>query len=225
MADKFQNKYRTPSIRQQNWDYRLSGIYFITICTKNREHYFGKIVNDSMVLSHVGVFTDILWYEIKTHTKNIELGEFVVMPNHIHGIFILNKLYKNDRIMKNVNLNGNGDDGGGGDGDNVETGHALSLQPTNPLQLPQPLPQTQSITPSQPTETISQRRFQNIGKNSVSSIIGSYKSGVTKHVRRLGLRMEWQERYYDYIIHNTDEHQRIQKYILNNPAQWQKDRF
>lgn len=87
--EKFQNKYRIPSARWQNWDYRWAGAYFITICTQNREHYFGEIVNGQMQLSHTGVIADILWHEIPHHAKHVELGAFVVMPNHVHGVLIL----------------------------------------------------------------------------------------------------------------------------------------
>lgn len=80
---KFQNKYRIHSFRLQNWDYSWDGIYFITICTKGRKHYFGEIVDGKMNLSKIGIIADILWHEIKNHAKNVELGEFVVMPNHI----------------------------------------------------------------------------------------------------------------------------------------------
>ncbi len=88
--EKFKGKYRIPSTRLQNWNYGWNGAYFITICTKNRIHYFGKVVNGRMQFSHIGIVADILWYEIKNHADHIELGEFVVMPNHIHGILILN---------------------------------------------------------------------------------------------------------------------------------------
>ena len=86
MADKFQNKYRITSSRLKNWDYRTSAAYFITICTANRTHFFGEIVNQKMVLSNTGVIADILWHHIPNHAPNVSLGEFVVMPNHIHGI-------------------------------------------------------------------------------------------------------------------------------------------
>ncbi len=89
MNEKNQHKNRK-TIRLQTWDYRWAGSYFITICTHDREHYFGEVVNGKMQLSQVGVIADILWYEIKNRAKNVELGEFVVMPNHIHGILILN---------------------------------------------------------------------------------------------------------------------------------------
>src|SRR5690606_10235313 len=112
--EKFNNKYRIESARAPWWDYGRSGSYFITICTKNREHYFGEINEGKMVLSPTGVIADLLWHEIPYHSQNVELDEFVVMPNHIHGILILNG---ND--LENNN--------------NVDTGHALYLRgETNP---------------------------------------------------------------------------------------------
>ncbi len=87
---KFKSKYRIPSARLQTWDYSNNGAYFITICTKNKHHYFGEIIHGKMQLSHIGVLAGVLWYEIKNHALNIELGDFVVMPNHVHGILLLN---------------------------------------------------------------------------------------------------------------------------------------
>ena len=87
--EKFKNKYRIPSARASFWDYRWAGTYFITICNKGRLHYFGKIVNEKMILSNIGVLADVFWHEIKNHAQNVDLGAFVVMPNHIHGILIL----------------------------------------------------------------------------------------------------------------------------------------
>ena len=89
--DKFQNKYRIPSSRLQNWNYGSPGLYFITVCTKNREHYFGEISNGEMILNELGFFVQSEWIkspEIRPD-MNLELGEFVVMPNHFHGIMII----------------------------------------------------------------------------------------------------------------------------------------
>jgi REP element-mobilizing transposase RayT len=89
--DKFQNEYRIPSSRLQNWDYGLPGLYFITVCTKNREHYFGKITNGEMKLNELGSFAHSEWIKspVMRPDMNLELGEFVVMPNHFHGIMII----------------------------------------------------------------------------------------------------------------------------------------
>ncbi|MGN6494239.1 MAG: transposase [Agriterribacter sp.] len=192
MSHKFQNKYRSSSTRLQNWDYRWNAPYFITICTENKEHYFGEIVNGKMILSNQGILADVFWYEIKTHATHVELDEFTVMPNHIHGILILN----------NPN-----------DGTNVETRHALSL------------PQTPTPQPVSPPKTPGQQRFQNQGKNSLSSIVGSYKSAVTKHANRLQLYFGWQSRFYENIIRDAEALERIRNYIRNNPSKWKEDKF
>lgn len=191
--ERFKNKYRIASARLQHWDYRWAGAYFITICTQNREPYFGHIMDGEMKLSHAGVIANVLWHQIPHHAQNVELGAFVVMPNHIHGIIIIN--------------------------DNVETGHALYLQSTK-----QSTKQTPNESTIQP-RTIGQQRFQNIGKNSISSIVGSYKSAVTKHANRLELEFQWQPRFHDHIIRDEKSYQRISTYIMNNPAHWQEDKF
>jgi REP element-mobilizing transposase RayT len=199
--DKYKIKYRIASARLQNWNYCRAGAYFITICTQNRLHYFGEIVDRKMQLSHIGIIADVMWHEMINHSQHIELGQFVVMPNHIHGVLIITY---NDNENGNENVNEN-------DNDNLETGHALSLQPKN-----------QSESRPKP---IGKQRFQNIGKNSVSSIIGGYKSAVTKHARRLGFEFQWQSRFYDHIIRDDASFQNITDYVMNNPLNWEEDKF
>jgi putative transposase len=87
--DNYQKKYRVPSARTQWWDYSWAAAYFITICTKNRAHYFGRIDNQKMHLSQVGVLADVFWHEIPKHFNTVELGAFVIMPNHMHGLLII----------------------------------------------------------------------------------------------------------------------------------------
>ena len=87
MADKYNNKYRISSERLQKWNYGWDASYFITICTQSRKCYFGDIVDTGMELSPVGILADLFWHEIINHTKYVELGPFVMMPNH-NGIFI-----------------------------------------------------------------------------------------------------------------------------------------
>ena len=91
MTDKFRNKYRISSTRLQTWDYGNKGAYFITICTRNNVHFFGEIVDEQMQLNEIGKIAEQEWIktpEIRSD-MNLELGEFVVMPNHFHGILII----------------------------------------------------------------------------------------------------------------------------------------
>jgi putative transposase len=111
------NKYRIPSARLQTWDYGSQGLYFITICTKNRENYFGEIVpvetqniaslrySDpsietqniaSLQPTPIGLITQKNWEEIPAHFPFVELDEFILMPNHVHGILFFNKPYSGE---------------------------------------------------------------------------------------------------------------------------------
>lgn len=62
-------------------------------------------------------------------------------------------------------------------------------------------------------------------KGSVSVIVRSYKSAVSRHARRLGFELEWQERFHDHIIRGKEEYQHIAEYIVQNPAKWEEDKF
>lgn len=119
-ADKFQNKYRIPSARHPNWDYGSNGVYFITICTKNRQYFLGECNKGEMKLSTAGAIAQGFWYEIPKHFPFITLGEFIVMPNHVHGILILDKNLVEKNIDKISNIY-------------VETG---TRRPRNALSLP-----------------------------------------------------------------------------------------
>jgi len=195
MTDKYKNKYRISPTRLQNWDYGWNAPYFITICTHNRKNYFGEIRNGKMELSNLGVLENVFWYEIKNHSKNIEFDAFIVMPNHIHGILILNDSH-HDRCDHDDDC----------DDHNVQARHALPL--------------SESLK-----KTIGQNRFQNQGKNTISSLIGSYKSAVTKHANRLELNFKWQSSFHDHIIRDTKSFERISNYITNNPSKWNEDKF
>ncbi|HEX2957122.1 MAG TPA: hypothetical protein VHO70_09825 [Chitinispirillaceae bacterium] len=277
-SEKYKNRYRIASARATWWSYDWAGAYFITICTKNREHFFGHVTNKEMILSPIGELAHKFWYEIPNHAHNVELGAFQVMPNHIHGILILNgwtddrgvgndlvanldsRSVSDDGFCFDCTVDGDHDDGdvpngipigstviigiigrdkaclvptdgtdNGDTDDNVGntcdtdvditndgTGNNVSgenhANPTNSLPKPSPL-------------TIPQARFQNQGKNTVSSMVGGYKSVVTKTAHLAKLTFGWQSRFWDRIIRNDAEYQRINDYIENNPKLWKDDRF
>ncbi|NOR46179.1 MAG: transposase [Candidatus Delongbacteria bacterium] len=74
------------SIRLQSYDYSKAGMYFITICTYNDENLFGRIIDGIMILNDAGMIAHKYWMEITNHFPNVILDEFIIMPNHIHGI-------------------------------------------------------------------------------------------------------------------------------------------
>lgn len=91
MDEKYKNKYRIKSARLPNWDYGSNGMYFITICTQNQEHFFGDIVGGEMQLKEIGEMVETEWLKTFEMRKdmNLQIGEFVVMPNHFHAIIMI----------------------------------------------------------------------------------------------------------------------------------------
>jgi REP element-mobilizing transposase RayT len=188
---KYKNKYRIETTRLKNWNYGWNGAYFITICTQNRIHYFGEIENREMQLSKIGKMAEKYWYEIPQHFPFVKLGEFVVMPNHIHGIIIIDKTNNGETTV-------------------VETQNFASLQQRQQRQQYQP--------------PLSKNKFGPQSQN-LASIIRGYKIGVTKNAKKINPMWKWQSRYYDHIIRNEKSFQNISNYIINNPLNWNGDKF
>jgi putative transposase len=82
-------RHHRRSIRLQGYDYAQEGAYYVTIVTWRRDFLFGEIVNKEMMLSERGQIADACWREIPNHFPHVELGAYVVMPNHMHGIIII----------------------------------------------------------------------------------------------------------------------------------------
>ena len=89
MAPKYNPEiHQRRSIRLKEYDYSNSGAYYVTICTWNRECIFGKIVNAEIKLSPVGQIVQQEWCNISSRFQDIELDEFIIMPNNLHGIIM-----------------------------------------------------------------------------------------------------------------------------------------
>ena len=211
MADKFNNRYRIPSARLHSWDYSNSGLYFVTICTKSHEHYFGEIIDGEMQLSEIGKIVESEW--IKTFEMrpdmNLEMDEYVVMPNHFHAIIIIGENRYNTHCGNAMSHN---------DGISCDDGmscrdamHCVSTPTT-----------TRIVTPT--TTQTKTNKFGPQSKN-LSSVIRGFKIGVTTNARKIDPNFEWQPRFYDHIIRNSKSLENIQNYIFNNPLQWKDDEY
>ena len=95
MTELFQNKYKIESTRLKDWDYSSNGAYYVTICTKHREYFFGEIINGKMALSEMGKIVEYEWKQTHEIRKNIELDEYIIMPDHFHGILIIETVAQN----------------------------------------------------------------------------------------------------------------------------------
>ena len=213
MPEKFKDKYRISSNRLRGWDYASSGHYYITIVTADRKRLFGEIVNGEMVLNDWGqIVYDEFFKSFEMRTE-LFLGEFVLMPDHLHAIVILDKSKCTDMAVCGDVAHGDVSRGP------VETHGRASLQPTR-----QPQPQ-----PTQPTPPFRRQ------PKSISSFVAGFKSATVKRIddwidanqptmakfnRNNPL---WQSNYYDHIIRDEMEYQRISEYIVRNPMEWKEE--
>jgi putative transposase len=188
------------NIRLKGYDYSSKGLYFITICTKDREYYLGKINNQKFEYSPIGAIAYTYWNEIPKHFKNIRLGEFIIMPNHIHGIIEI-----------------------------VCPPHGVDLQsPTNSLAGSRHgvTPQSQQESPVGSSHgKANKNEFGKTIPGSISAIIGQYKSSVTRWCNKNDYNFAWQSRFHDHIIRGESDFNRIEQYIINNVANWKDDKF
>ncbi|MBW4622809.1 MAG: transposase [Cyanosarcina radialis HA8281-LM2] len=90
-APRYQGKYRIESTRLPDRDYAANGWYFVTICTRDRQHFFGEIIASQMQLSLIGKIAQQFWVDIPGHFNYIHIDTWVVMPNHVHGIIVIDR--------------------------------------------------------------------------------------------------------------------------------------
>lgn len=195
-----QKKRRRDSMRLRGWNYAAPGYYFVTICTKDKMKYFGRIRADKMLMNAWGKAANKFWQEIPAHFDYIGLDEFVIMPNHIHGIIIIGEVESSD--------------------DAVGVRHALP-----PRALPTRALLHQGKACLAPTDGTNGRKFHNQGKKTLSSIVGSYKSVCTQAIRAHVNDFAWQDNFYDRIIRDEKELYNIRRYIRENPLRWEKDEY
>ena len=196
------NKQHRRSIRLREYDYTSPGWYYITICTHQQAVLFGDIKNGRIVLSPIGKIARGYWFQIPNHFKFVELDEFVIMPNHLHGIVIIN------------NHPGNGDPGVS---ENLAD-HDIRIGNNNRRGVRSNAPTNANINPQNYFSFISPK------SGTLGVIIRSYKSSVTRWCRKNKFEyFQWQRNYYEHTIRNEQELYQIRKYIRNNPLKWQLD--
>jgi len=184
------------SIRLQGYDYSQAGLYFITICCQNRVCLFGEIDNGEMVLNDAGKHAQQCWLEIPKHFPNTTLHEYITMPNHIHGII---------EIVGANNYSPNGDS---------HNNHSLNDDSPNGTKT-----RANDYSPLRGTT------------KTIASVVRGYKIGVTKWFREnnqnqfpIGTSI-WQRNYWEHIVRNENECQRIAQYIIDNPKKWDMDKL
>ena len=183
------------SIRLPGYDYSQAGAYFITLCSWQRAFLFGEVVDGEMKLTVLGKIVTAEWQRLAVRFPFLQLGEWVVMPNHFHGILII------------------GESDGTGTG-----GISDGLYPAGERESADNFPR--ALTAPNPS---AREQFGAPVAGSIPTIIRSFKASVTCMARSEGT--VWQRNYYEHIIRNEAEMQRITDYIQHNPLRWQEDQL
>lgn len=174
------DKHHRRSIRLSGYDYSQNGAYFVTVCTQNRDCLFGAVEDGNMVLNSHGQIVFDVWSHLPEHYFHVQLDQFVVMPNHFHGIIVLNR-------------------------DNVGAG--LKPAPTN--------------------EIVNQNQPGPAKIHALPEIIRGFKTFSSRQINDMrgapGDRL-WQRNYYEHVIRNESEWNRLRQYIVDNPVRWDIDR-
>ena len=175
----YHNKYRIETTRLDCWDYSKYGFYFVTICTHKRKLFFGITSDDDIKLNTAGKIAEKSWLNIPKKFVDVELDEFVIMPNHVHGIIFITINHDSRRALINQ---------GSTDDKQIKN---------NPM-----------------------KQELSLGK-----IIRWYKGKTTFEIRHQLNQSDfgWQSRYYEHIIRNQKELEKIREYIYINPFKWSID--
>ncbi|WP_440617030.1 transposase [Cysteiniphilum sp. 6C5] len=177
-------KHHRHTVRLKGYDYAQKGAYFVTICTHDKACIFGEIVDDKMMLNEMGTIVYNEWLNTSALRSNIHCDVFVVMPNHIHGIIVIN-----------------------------ESGQ------------PQGRMQSYGRMQYAPTEGMLQAKLQSPSQT-LGAIVRGFKAAVTKQInalKQVSGENIWQRNYYEHIIRDENDYNRICEYIENNPQKWALD--
>jgi putative transposase len=186
------------NIRLKNWDYASEGWYFVTICTKEKECFFGGIMDGQMQLSEIGEQAKLFWEEIPQHFSQVELDEYEIMPNHVHGMIGIRKI------------------DGGGAGISIGNPHDTWLgNVCGDVIRDVACNVPNNINPSNPKKN---EHMASISPKtgSLSTIVRSFKSALTNWCNKNNQsHFAWQSRFHDHIVRKEDEF--MQSEIISSP--------
>ena len=191
------------SIRLQGYDYSSEGVYFLTICAYQHQQLFGKIESGIMFTNQFGQIVRDEWEKSGIIRAEIKLGEYVIMPNHMHAIvFIVDDTRRGVRP-------------------NAPTTNAPTTN-TNIMNVNMANANTTYGKPN------TENKPPGLQSKSIGSLMSGFKSTVTKQInliRNSPGEPIWQRNYWDHIIRNDESFDKIEDYIINNPMNWQHDQL
>ena len=209
--------------RMKGYDYSQDNLYFVTSCVQDRICCFGTIANEKMILNEYGQIAAQQWHWLGKQYPYVVLHEFVVMPNHIHGIIEINRsIVGTGRDLSDNEYNvtngigrddaGTGRDDAGTGRDDVGTGRDDAGIGRDDA--------------GTGRDDVGTGHDLSLRIKSLSELMGAYKTTTSKKIHLLGLvAFAWQRSFHDHIIRDEKSFETISNYIANNPSQWERDKF
>ena len=192
--EKYKNRYRVSSARA-DWHAYDGGFYHVTVCTKDRELYFGEIVDGTMSLSEIGKYAEEQFQNVISYYPYAEIPVFIVMPNHIHAIVVIdNRPPRRDAIHRVSDIHRVKEDMMDDSSMDSETPKGGLTGNDNPM------------------------LHQRLG-----TVIRGLKARVTHYANEKDIAFAWQSRFHDRIIRNQKDLNETTKYIENNVIKWKED--
>ncbi len=193
------SRHHRRSIRLKGYDYTQPGAYFITICTHNRIHWFGHIVDGVMRLNAYGEIVREEWFQAAVVRPYVVLypDEFVVMPNHVHGIIWI-----------------------------IDRGAETPDTRETLARTPQLVQAARRVAQSEASHRVASTSH-GPDAGSIGAILGQFKSATTRRINALRNTAEppvWHRNYYEHIIRHERALNAIRRYIQENPLRWYLDR-
>jgi REP element-mobilizing transposase RayT len=230
----YHGHYRVESIRLPGWDYAQPGWYFVTVCVAERAGMpLGRVVDGTMQWSLAGSIVVEEWCKTEIVRPNVRLDEWVVMPDHLHGIIIIDG-------GCGPSANGASDDGQRERGDARGRGGVGAERVLGDLRdvgdervlgdLRVETPRRGVSTSKFPVDSIKSASPHSHGgpqsawkPGTLGAIINQFKSMCTKRIRAAEIPFAWQPRFYDRVIRHPQELVRVQEYIRANPEKWERE--
>lgn len=186
--------------RLPEYDYSNPAWYYVTICTHKHIHHFGEVKNGKMILNEIGEITKRFLEEISSHYSNVELDEFIVMPNHIHAIIIINDVGVDHHRPRTKDNN-------------------AGVKITRVEDIRQ---QKNIVNYVGDENTLRDEDIRPLQPSNLSNVVKGFKIGVTKWCKNNNIaNFKWQRSFYDRIIRNEKELFYIKDYIEQNPLRWE----
>jgi putative transposase len=190
---------RRRSIRLAGYDYARGGAYFVTICTYQRKCHFGEVVDGEMRLNDLGRIVEEEWLRTPTVRPNVLLDAYVIMPNHLHGIIVIDE----SAVIS------------------IHASVAAEQEATTRSNSAAKSTLTHALDPATPVRGLHSPR------RTLGSIVRGFKAVTTRRSVEGGGALAgplWQRNFYEHIIRNDADMARIRHYIQINPSRWEDDR-